>query len=215
MLLSEVMVLSKKTGFFVLFLISCLIGGNAWAQSDPVVGRQAARKYFKSDAKSIGPVGERYFNIHFGGFSESVSHVWGKSSGRQEDVGKTNYGVTYLLGQWMEGMDLSLRVDFISFEIDGEKPLKMSLLPLVTFPRFETGFPIYLGFGVGPGVFFKQVADHSSLSLDYQLVIGARWANLMGSSGFFLETGLKNHIHLLSEGQFNGFFMSLGGVFTF
>jgi hypothetical protein len=47
------------------------------------------------------------------------------------------------------------------------------------------------------------------------LVAGARFLNVIDTMGFMIETGLKNHIHLLSDGQFNGVFVNVGTVFTF
>jgi hypothetical protein len=61
----------------------------------------------------------------------------------------------------------------------------------------------------------KQIADESILALDYSLVAGARFLNVIDTMGFMIETGLKNHIHLLSDGQFNGVFVNVGTVFTF
>jgi hypothetical protein len=53
------------------------------------------------------------------------------------------------------------------------------------------------------------------LSFDYQLIAGVRFTNLSGRFGLFFEYGLKNHLHLLSDGQVNGTFLSGGAVFSF
>lgn len=79
----------------------------------------------------------------------------------------------------------------------------------------KSGFPLYFGGGAGVGVFFKQLRDESSLSLDYQLVMGLRLLRLIGETGLVLETGMKNHVHLLSDGQYNGVFLTLGAAFNF
>jgi hypothetical protein len=68
---------------------------------------------------------------------------------------------------------------------------------------------------VGPGIFFKQASQESSLSLDYELVAGARLFDMVENTGFFLEFGLKNHLLLLSDGQFNGVYLAGGALFTF
>jgi len=69
--------------------------------------------------------------------------------------------------------------------------------------------------GIVPGVFFEQITNESTISLNYELVGGLRLLNVIGYTGFFVETGLKNEIHMLSDGQFNGYFLSLGAVFVF
>ncbi|MCB0369349.1 MAG: hypothetical protein KDD45_07815, partial [Bdellovibrionales bacterium] len=99
--------------------------------------------------------------------------------------------------------------------IVNEKPLKMSILPVLIFPEASSKFPLYFGVGAGLGVFFKQVQDESNVSFDYQLFMGARFFNVYGSTGFFIETGLKNHLHITSDGQFNGSYLAAGAVFTF
>jgi hypothetical protein len=151
--------------------------------------------------------------LHIGGYSSSTSYAW-KDSTKRNGVGKATYGLTYLLDQW-GGMDVNLRFDFNEYKIDDERASKLSIIPLLTFPKAETKFPLYFGLGAGAGVFFTQLQDESNLSLDYQLLLGARFIDLYQNLGAFIEFGLKNHLHLLSDGQFNGMATSVGAVFTF
>ncbi|MBC7371159.1 MAG: hypothetical protein H7326_06320 [Bdellovibrionaceae bacterium] len=203
--------------------------GSAFAEDAPRVGRGAAAKYFDKQnpeedpnyqsarvGASAGPE-DHYLAIHLGKMMSSTSYEWG-TVGKQDDVGDFTAGITYRIGEWRNSMDLNLRLDFIQYNIvaDGErKPLKLSILPLITFPDATSKFPLYFGFGAGPGVFFRQAEGEASLSLDYQLVAGARFFDVFENAGFFLETGLKNHLQLWNSGQFNGTFLSAGAVFTF
>lgn len=139
----------------------------------------------------------------------------GEKNGQEDDIGRTSFGVTYRVGEWKNSMDLGLRIDYNEFELAGEKPTKLSFMPILTFPDATSKFPLYFGAGMGLGVFFKQVPNKSAISLDYQLVTGARFFNVFENTGFFIEAGLKNHIFLLSTGQLNGTFLSAGLVFTF
>ncbi|MBK9321887.1 MAG: hypothetical protein IPM97_02825 [Bdellovibrionaceae bacterium] len=196
----------------------------------PRVGRGAAEKYFENgspgaatpvnQSSEIEPVlgsESHYLAIHLGKMMSSTSYEWGLLN-KQTDIGDYTVGVTYRVGEWRNSMDLSLRMDFISYKIaaNGEtNPLKLSILPLVTFPDATSKFPLYFGFGIGPGVFFRQAEDEASLSLDYQLIAGARFFDVFENAGFFIETGLKNHLQLWNSGQFNGTFLSAGAVFTF
>lgn len=218
-------------GFLLLFF-------QVHAAQEPVVGRKAAQKYFQSDKKRktqrfMSFSGTRYFNIHYGRFTESTTYSWGEpSTNENEQVGTHQLGVTYLLGSWADAMDLSLRLDFMKFDFGPQKntkenkesdkdqqvktrPLKMAILTFFSFPRFETGFPVYLGFAVGPGVFYKQLDGYSSLTLDYQAVLGVRLINVWRGMGLFVETGVKNHVHVLTKGQFDSLFLSAGTSFTF
>ena len=112
-------------------------------------------------------------------------------------------------------MDLNLRFDFNEYQLDSDRATKLSLLPLLTFPPASSHFPLYFGLGAGLGIFFQQIPDESNISFDYQLVAGARFADLIENFGVFVEFGLKNHLQVLSDGQFNGTALTTGAVFTF
>ncbi|WP_253696895.1 hypothetical protein [Bdellovibrio bacteriovorus] len=207
---------------FLIMILPLLVSSVAMAQeSQPVVGRDAAAKYFQKREPSQNYGGgygggpqDHYLALHVGRYMGSQSYDWGKN-GQEDDVGKMNFGVTYRVGEWQNSMDLNLRLDYTEFDVGGETPSKLSFLPLLTFPDASSRFPLYFGAGVGLGVFFKQASSKSALSLDYQLVAGARFFDIFENTGFFIEAGLKNHILLLSSGQFNGTFLAGGLVFTF
>ena len=209
-----------------LIFIAFLIPRIGTAQTESVVnkktGKKAADKYFlkrnhrrkpSSPLRAPASGGPRYLSLHVGTFVSQDTYKWGNPV--KNDVGKWTMGVTYRVGEWVNSMDLLFRADFIAYEVDDKDPLKLSLMPIVTFPDSKSGFPLYFGAGAGLGIFFKQAEEESSLSFDYQLIAGARFLDVLGSTGVFLEIGLKNHIHLLSDGQHNGVFGALGAAFTF
>lgn len=164
-----------------------------------------ARKSFSSQS--------HYLALHAGSFFEDKAYNWGSS--KEENVGGMSVGVTYRMGEWVNSSDLLFRADYTAFTVGNQRSTKLSFLPMITFPDANSGFPIYFGAGLGPGVYFKQLDGESSLSLDYQLVAGGRFYNVFNNIGFTFESGLKNHINLLSDGQFNGVFFTLGTVFVF
>lgn len=131
------------------------------------------------------------------------------------DIGKLNAGVTYRVGEWVNSMDMNMRVEYTSYDLGVGSARKLSFSGLITFPDANSRFPLYFGAGAGAGFFIKQVNKESALAFDYQLVAGARFMNVIENVGFSFETGLKNHIHMLSDGQFNGVFVNLGTVFAF
>lgn len=203
---------------FLLILWPVLIGSTCFAQkSQPVVGRAAATKYFEprspAQESSTGPA-DHYLALHVGRYMGSQSYEWGKN-GQEDDIGGNSFGVTYRVGEWRNSMDLNLRIDYAEYKLAGVDASKISFLPLLTFPDAGSRFPLYFGAGLGMGVFFKQIEKKSALSLDYQLILGARFFDIFENTGFFIEAGLKNHVHLLSTGQLNGTFLASGLVFTF
>ena len=92
---------------------------------------------------------------------------------------------------------------------------KLDFLVMVMFPDVNSRFPLYFGLGAGPGFYIKQIHADSAMSLDYQLVTGARFLNVIDSLGFFVEFGLKNSLHLFSVGQYNGLFAGVGTAWMF
>lgn len=195
-----------------------VFASSSMAEDAPRVGRGAAAKYLtppppEKPQQATRAAQDNMLMILVGPYVDSVSYAW-KGSDKRTKIGTSSYGITYLFEQW-NSVDVNFRADFTEYKIDDENFLKLSLLPLWTFPLMESRFPLYFGLGAGMGVFFKQVQDESNLSLDYQLVAGVRVPDLLGTSGFALEFGLKNHLHLLSDGQFNGTFLNVGAVFTF
>lgn len=180
------------------------------------VGRKAAEKYMPVRAPKPRPVideGTHYLAVHVGIMASDNAYYWGKDAAT--NVGKTTLGVSYRVGEWINSMDLLVRIDYTTYSLDEGHASKLSFLPMVTFPDATSRFPLYFGAAIGPGVFFNQINKESALSLDYQLIAGARFFNVVQTTGFFVEAGLKNHIFLLSDGQYNGTFLAAGAVFTF
>ncbi len=225
-----------KTISLIFLFISLLTvpASFSFANGTPQFGKAKSDQYFiqrkrkvanivnvKDDPHNVAPVAQRapesathYLALQAGFFIDDKAHRWGEKS-TDTDIGKWNLGVTYQIGEWVNSMDLHFRADFQSFKVDGESANKMSLMSLVTFPDVRSGFPLYFGAGAGVGIFFDQVDDESSLSFDYQLVLGGRLLNVYESIGLIAEAGVKNHIFLTSKGQFNGYFFTTGAIFNF
>ncbi len=190
-------------------------------------GETEARKFFRnpsttdsastqsgsSSTKTI-TAEDHYLGLHLGAFMGGDSYQWG-SNPKVSNPGRLTAGVTYRMGQMSALADWVIRGDFIGYSLPENNALQLGIVPMVMFPDSSSHFPLYFGFGAGPGLFFQQIQAESFLALDYQLVGGVRFFNVLESTGFFIETGLKNHIHLLSDGQFNGLFLAGGALFTF
>jgi hypothetical protein len=201
---------------------------------NPEVGRQAAAKYMspqrpdgenensgssansESETPRRTPAGtsDRYLALHVGSYLADNSYRWGTPE-NQENVGRWNTGVTYRVGEWVNSMDLLMRFDVSRFAMAEGGVTKFSFLPIITFPDASSRFPLYFGAGVGLGIFGTQLKGESSLALDYQLLAGARFFNLWDMTGLFVEGGVKNHVHIFSDGQFNGTYITTGLLFTF
>jgi hypothetical protein len=205
-------------------------------KSNSKVGRKAAQKYMgkkgeepghkktdddsrDADTANGGP-NAHYLAVHLGSFVSDNSYKGNAQDG--SNIGRFNLGVTYRLGEWVNSADFAIRVDYLTYAYnaypghDG-RAKKLSFMPVLMFPDASSHFPLYFGAGAGLGVFLNQVQDGnpSILSLDYSIFAGVRFFDVIERTGFFLEAGLKNHILLLSEGQFNGTFVAAGAVFNF
>jgi len=214
-----------KSFLFALLMLSSTAFGQAVEVKDepakPATGKEAAGEYFKARKVDSGVRGvandggatPRYLAVHVGSFFTSQAYKWGE--GDQDDPGKLNFGVTYRMGEWVNSMDLAFRFDYTNYEFDEGNARKLSFGGILTFPDANSRFPLYFGGGIGAGFFIKNIRKESALALDYQLIAGARFLDVFENVGFMVETGLKNHVHLLSDGQFNGVFINVGSVFAF
>ncbi len=189
-------------------------------ESTTEVGTEKAREYFKERKRESSAVASpsagaapRFLALHLGSYFSDQGYKWGK--GNQEDIGRLNAGVTYRMGEWVNSADWSLRIDFTSFELDDGLARKLSFGAILSFPDANSRFPLYFGGGLGMGFFIKQLEDESPITLDYALFGGARFFDVIDAVGFMVEAGLKNHLHLLSDGQFNGVYFNVGTVFAF
>jgi hypothetical protein len=197
---------------FILFVFGASSFNKAYGEPK-VVGRKAAEKYFKSPSEDYAKNTHRLLGLHFAQFLSSKSYKWGGD----EPVDKSGIqamGLTYKMGEWTDSMDLNLRIDYQQYVIHENRPIKLSFLSAITFPDAAANFPIYFGGGIGAGVFISQIEEESPISLDYQLFLGARLVNVIGRGGFFIEYGVKDHLLILSDGQFIGQYLAMGLVFS-
>lgn len=225
----------KQIIHLVIFAAIVIFTLNAYSAA-PLVGKKAAAKYFQnrgvaqnsqgyedsyqaqpnrypSSIDSLSPQ-DHYLALGIGSYSSVSAYNWGNGS-KQTDIGKVGFDLTYRLTQDSSLYDEIVRISYNNFEPIGQKSSKMSFLYGITFPDAGSQFPLYFGIAAGPGIFFKQVDGESVLSLDYQLMLGLRLFNIFENTGFFVEGGLRNHLHITSDGQLNGTFISAGAVFTF
>lgn len=218
------------------FLIASFVSAQAYSQilvedgntarptAQPNVGRSAATEYFKKREKAnveepardkaTVETSDRIMALHIGTFLNDKAYRWG-SKNRVEDPGKAMFGVTYRVGEWTSSMDLYIRAELMNYEIDSDRPLKLSVMPIVAFPDVRSDFPLYFGAGAGAGIFFNQAGEESDLSFDYALIIGTRFPSIFDWGGLFIESGLKGHVHLTSSGQHDGVFLAGGAIFSF
>lgn len=194
------------------------------------VGRKAAEKYMGTHTANAGPAMEsaptrstaaelapndHYLALHFGGFVNDTAYKWGARD-QQDGTGQSTIGVTYRMGEWRNAADLGVRIDYNSYSLDQGKANKLSFMPVLSFPDASSKFPLYFGAGLGLGIFTTQLSGESALALDYTLMLGARFFDIADTNaGFIVEAGLKNHLFLASDGQFNGTYVAVGPVFTF
>lgn len=213
--------------FFAIFTTSVFSFAGA-----PKVGRTAAARYFQlekqaerrstaSNDNDSAPssysgkqLQDHFMALGFGTFSDGTSYNWAHN-GKDEKIGKWGADVTYRFAEQEYLFDESLRISYNQYKPAEQDTSKLSLLYAITFPEAASQFPIYFGAAGGLGVYLKQIDQESLISFDYQLYLGLRAFNLFDSVGFYVEGGMRNHLHITSDGQFNGTFLSLGTIFNF
>lgn len=214
------------TSFKIVFVLFLALASAASARTEvdeegTSQGEKEARKYFRKGPStafekvvSASSDADHYLALHLGGYMSGDAYQWGGTP-HVSNPGRLMAGLTYKIDSWSTLADWAVRADFIGYELPEGRTVQIALLPLLMFPDSKSQFPLYFGLGVGPGIFFSQLNAESFLALDYQIIGGARLFNLVGTAGFFLEAGVKNHLFLLSDGQLNGSFVTVGTVFVF
>ncbi|MCB0413492.1 MAG: hypothetical protein KDD50_04110 [Bdellovibrionales bacterium] len=211
----------QRTLLFVLLLIyspsliyaAVEVDNNGNSKADTYFSKRSKSNRSTKPSSSKFVPAPHYLALQIGSFFNDNAYQWG--SAEKEGVGEFNAGVTYRFGEWVDSTDFVIRMDFGSYNLATGPSTKMSILPMITFPDANSGFPLYFGLGAGLGIFFKQVDSESDISLDYQLIAGTRFFNVIENMGLIFETGMKNHFNLLSDGQYNSVFLSAGTVFVF
>jgi hypothetical protein len=218
--------LSKSILILSILHTTLLATQTVLADSAPKVGKAAAAKYFQKNivddptkanrymaSESVISSEDRFMSLGLTLFTKSESFNWGNIN-KEEDVGKYGVDMVYRLDQ-ANYVDYLIKVAYSEYIVQSQRASKISFMYSAILPDAGSKFPLYFGAAAGPGVFFTQLKDESYVTLDYQLFLGLRIFNLFGSTGFYVEGGMKNHLQLTSDGQLNGTYMSAGAVFTF
>ena len=198
-----------------LILILALVGGVHQALAVET-GKKAAMKYFTKKPASTstfkaprGPASTSYaqlFSLSAGALVNGKSYQW-----LDDELGGWNLQLSYRRATtgWLAQ---AFHLEFQKFTTLEEEFSKVSFLLNFVFPR-SISFPVYIGAGAGPGFFLNQYNNESLWTMDYKGYIGLRLNQ--DHSQFILESGVKNHVHMLSDGQFIGWFVSSGVAYKF
>lgn len=223
-------ILRYSTYSLVVFFVTVVFSIQAQAEQ-PKVGRKAAAKYFQANGKSgatddpsyasRNPASietldssDHYLTVSLGKMTQSDAYNWGINT-KESDVGGMVFDLTYRLTMDSSLYDQGIRVSYADYTPAGQRAQKLSFMYAMLLPDAGSQFPLYFGLAAGPGIFMKQITNESAITLDYQLLLGLRLFNVFEKSGFSIEGGLRNHLQLTSDGQFNSVYATAGAVFTF
>ena len=200
------------------FILSLFLIAGVHQAGAAGTGKAAAMKYFTKGQRSVSSVpapsagaaasgvSEQLLAISVGSLINTKSYHWS-----EQELAGWNIEAFYqrnTSGYFGQGYHLELQ----KFATDSEEFSKISFLLSFSFPR-RLSFPVYLGVAAGPGFFLKQQEGESEFALDYKAWLGLRLNEK--HSQYFLHSGVKNHVHVLSDGQFVGWFVSSGVAYKF
>ena len=207
----------KVIFLFVLFL--CISIGALDSSQAAQTGKQAAMKYFtakRRPADAPSTVSSRAGSKKGGGdelLALSVGTLVNGEGYQWAECDFSGWGVELFYqkpstGTFLKGYHLELQ----NFSVGEQEFSKVSFLLSFSFPQ-SLSFPVYIGVAAGPGMFLQQQEGESEFAFDYKGYFGLRFDE--ANSQYFLQTGVKNHIHMLSDGQFIGWFVSSGVAYKF
>lgn len=201
-------------GLFLILIAGITVGSRPSVAAE--TGRSAALKYFGQGSKSnvrapqsidsVDHSRSGLLSFSVGTLVSSKSYQWigDDLSGWNAEVGYRSSGGEYFAN--------SYHLELQKFTDETRELAKVSFLFSLSFPR-RLSFPVYIGIAAGPGYFFAQRQGESAFSLDYKGYLGFRLNQNQGQ--YFIQTGVKNHVHMLSDGQFIGWFVSSGVAYKF
>ncbi|MCB0379169.1 MAG: hypothetical protein KDD33_11820 [Bdellovibrionales bacterium] len=181
-------------------------------------GKKAAQKYFvkkgeegrSTASTSITSAGnyKGLFTLSAGTLFASKSYNWA------EQQSPTGWSLQLDYHRRLKSSFFATvyQLEMQKFQTSPREASKLSFLFGVTVPK-NLEFPVYIGVAAGPGIFLKQLAGESLLTLDYKGFVGLRYNQ--DHSQFFLESGVKNHVNVLSDGQLSSWFLASGVAYKF
>lgn len=144
--------------------------------------------------------------LSVGGLFNSKSYGWMDESFKGWSVEATYQSP--MAGYFARGFHL----EYQKYITDRADLGKVSFLMSFTFPR-RVDFPVFLGVAAGPGYFTKQIKNESEFTIDYKGYVGLRFTQQ--NAQYYLQSGIKNHVHMLSDGQFISWYLSSGVAYKF
>ena len=93
--------------------------------------------------------------------------------------------------------DLNLNVALFSSEMQKQNAVLLELAPRFTLPTIQSGFPLYVGLGLGFGFYPRYIIKKKpALSLSGQFFTGLRFFNIYHNIGLIAELNLRIHTPL-------------------
>jgi hypothetical protein len=179
-------------------------------------GKTAAMKYFsaKGESNLRGPQSLKESTTEYKNLlALSVGTLISSQSYQWDGKNKEGWSVEGSYLRQGENISQGFHLEYQKFNDSfAEELSKVSFLISFTFPA-RVSFPVYIAVAAGPGYFIKQRKDESEFSLDYKAFLGLRLNQ--SQSQYFVQSGVKNHVHVLSDGQFIGWFVSSGVAYKF
>lgn len=112
--------------------------------------------------------------------------------------------------------DLNLKTEVQNFRLKTGQATQINFTPTFSLPEARSGFPIYVGVGLGFGFYPHFILiDKFSLSLNTPFFAGVRLINLYENLGLNGELALNMHFPFREKKLYMETIVSLGLLFSF
>jgi hypothetical protein len=174
------------------------------AQAAPAPAVQTTNSMTQSVPRSTQARG--LVGISVGSLLNSQSYGW-----IDEDTGGWSVEAKYMRPS-TSYLARGYHIELQKFGYQERELTKLSFLLSFSFPN-NISFPVYIAAAAGPSYFVHQAQGNSEFAIDYRGYVGLRFNGSFGQ--YFLQSGVKNHVHVIDSGQFIGWFFSSGVAYTF
>lgn len=111
--------------------------------------------------------------------------------------------------------DLNLKVEWSSIKLE-ERATEIRITPHFSLPDIRSGFPIYIGTGLGIGFFPSYIFEKAKFfSASSDMYVGLRLLDIYKNFGFLTELNLKMRFPFQEMKLYTELVLSLGLVFSF
>ena len=135
---------------------------------------------------------------------------------KQKPLSSYTFGFNQRIKEYTAIGDLNLKIELHSVALETQRSTQVTITPHFSLPDIRSGFPIYVGFGAGFGLFPRHILKKQpALSFNVQMYTGLRLIDIYKNFGLITELNLRMRTPFQDMKLYMELLMNVGFVFSF